>query len=238
MIIINSETTQGHNNIEVHYNPDGGDESKYFTKKFNITIQDSRTDFDAVIQEVSDSDVSVAIANIGKYTANSVVVRIPEQKDFRVTGTDGQMVGNLDSGDYTIVSFSLTPTMQRKAQTGDSNESIKKELQNQESNLNFDVYYTDSLGERRVVNMELPLKMESTILSSLENGFAGGNRARNTSSLWSIWHTAAVVFVLIVIAFVLYKKYSKRKLAKLHDKESSNTIPNWMNNVKDKGKKK
>jgi len=81
----------------------------YAEISFNVSIKDSRTSFDAVIQDTSSGEVSIAIANTGKYAANSVVVRIPEQNNFRVTGTDGQMVGNLASGDYTVVGFAVSP---------------------------------------------------------------------------------------------------------------------------------
>ena len=73
----------------------------------DIDVADAQTNFDLVVQDSTSSEVSLAIANVGKNTANSMIVRIPEQNGFRVTGTNGQMVGNLDSGDYTIASFSL-----------------------------------------------------------------------------------------------------------------------------------
>ena len=109
--------------LQYHVGNAGDFNSSYIENKFNITIQDSRTSFDAVIQEATSSTVSIAIANTGKYTANSVVVRIPEQDNYRITGTDGQMVGNLNSGDYTIVAFNIARklSMQQQAQTGTGN---------------------------------------------------------------------------------------------------------------------
>ena len=98
----------GDYNLKIDYHEGNSEDfiyTTYFVKDFNITIKDSRTSFDAVIQEATSSEVSIAIANIGKYTANSVVVRIPEQDSFTTTGVDGQMVGNLESGIILWLAF-------------------------------------------------------------------------------------------------------------------------------------
>jgi hypothetical protein len=193
--------------------------SSYIKKGFNITIQDSRTNFDAVIQESTSSEVSIAIANIGKYTANSVVVRIPQQDSFAVSGTDGQMVGNLESGDYTIVGFSIT----QKAGSNTGNISPK---------LKFDVYYTDNLGERRISNMELPLNLGNTQIQASGNF---PNRASQTTTHWySSWITWLVVVVLLIISYILNKKYA---FFSKKENSSKQQEPNWVKNHKEKGKK-
>ena len=79
-IKIDKDALDGNNSIDVRYNNGKSNPDSYYIKKFNIEIKDSRTTFDAVIQEISGNDVSIAIANTGKYAANSVVVRIPEQQ--------------------------------------------------------------------------------------------------------------------------------------------------------------
>ena len=246
-----------------------------YYKIFKVDVEDSRTAFDAVIQESTSSEVSIAIANTGKYAANSVVVRIPEQEGFKATGTDGQMVGNLDAGDYTIVSFSITSMMQRNSQTSDSkrdfqtsdskedsqtsdfkgdDKDVIPNFQNQGSNLQFDIYYTDALGERRIVNMELPLQMTSTLLTEggeMPEGFQGRNMGQQDSGInWTFW---IIIVVLIIGGFILYKKYpeqtkefytkSKQKTKRLFNKKkqannTSNVIPDWIKNDKNQEKKK
>ena len=79
------------------------------SQSFNISIRDVQTNFYAVVQDYANSQVSVGIVNTGKNTANSMVVSIPQQNGFTVTGTSQQIVGNLAAGDYTIVSFKITP---------------------------------------------------------------------------------------------------------------------------------
>jgi len=229
---VDSTALDGNAEIEVRYRAGNADSDVFVSKKLNVTIEDYRTNFDAVIQDVSDSEVSIALANIGKYTANSVVVRIPEQTDFVATSTDGQMVGNLESGDYTIISFSLN-SKTRNPETTPS--------------LQFDVYYTDSLGERRIINLELPLNLGGTTamtVAGTNNLSANGmpnqfEIGRNQGFQWSGWYTFAIILFLIPLLFVLYKKYHQKiSLSKLlHKKESSvnsSAVPDWIKKSKEK----
>lgn len=224
-----------------------------YVKPLEIDVEDSRTDFDAVIQDTSDDEVSIAIANVGKYTANAVVVKIPEQDDFQATDTSGQMVGNLDAGDYTIVSFSVSAVMQRTMQS-EGDEGSMPNFSGQESsdtNLQFDIYYTDELGERRVVNMELPLSMSSENMTFDMSGMEGDfSVMRSRNSFWASWYVrSAIIFIILVIAFFIYKRYprqtkklyedSKDRVEELFKKkkhDNSREIPDWIKNHN--GKKK
>ena len=247
---VDADAFDGNSTLTVKY----GQEETFVSSDFDILIQDSRTNFDAVIQEVSGSEVSIAIANSGEYTANSVVVRIPEQESFRTTETDGQMVGNLDAGDYTIVSFTLTSAMQKNMQSKD-NVNKTNFQENKKNNLEFDIYYTDSLGERRIVNMELPLQINSVLSTDngqMPAGFSGkeGKRKEESKTNWTLW---IILGIVIVVGYFLYKKNpketkefynkSKQKFTELfhkkkHTDNTSNTIPDWVKNAKDKEKKK
>lgn len=208
---VNKDALDGPTDIKVGYAPGYSDE--YITKVFNITVQDSRTNFDAVIQENTGSEVSIALANTGKFTANSVIVKIPEQESFKATGTDGQMVGNLESGDYTIVSFAVSP----KGRGGI---------------LKFDIYYTDNIGERRIINMELPMSVNSNALSMQR--FGATAVGKTTTSSWSSWYTYIIILVVLIGIYVAYKKKWFRKIKS--DSMTKNA-PDWVKNSKDKEKK-
>ena len=242
---VDADAFDGDAVLKVNY----GQRDAFVSQDFDIVIQDSRTYFDSVIQEISESEVSIAIANTGEYTANSVIVRIPEQENFVATGTTGQMVGNLDAGDYTIVSFSLSSITHKNIE---SRDNINESSSNQ-NNLNFDIYYTDALGERRTVNVELPLQMTSglsTLGGDLSENFAGRTRMQEESGTnWTLW---IIVGVVAILGFVLFKKYprqtkdfynkSKQKITKLFHKKKhadsiSNVIPDWIKNAKNKEKK-
>ena len=209
-----------------------GENSAYITKDFDLEIEDSRTSFDAVIQDYTSEEVSIAIANTGKYTANSVVVRIPTQDGFTATLTDGQMVGNLDSGDYTIITFEIT-----------------QDKRSEDNGLNFDVYYTDELGFRRVVNMELSVGAGGSQYSSMDfeegdvpedfqsmmQGRPGMRQSQGNSKTWIIWTSVilAIIVAGVVIMVILKKKRSRKKIK---GGKSDSGIPDWIKNSKEKKK--
>jgi hypothetical protein len=233
---VDKDAVEGENELELQYSPGQWDSyDTYLEKSFNITIEDSRTEFDAVIQDISSSDISIAITNAGKYTANSVVVRIPEQEGFSVVGTDGQMVGNLDSGDYTIVGFTIS-------QTG--RPSI-----DQKAALEFDIYYTDNIGERRITKMELPLELGSfgsnntTMTPYGERGDFNGDFPSRSKASWSGWYTVVIIVVILFILWIIYRRSRflrrlrrKTRRALKKGKTIDGEIPDWIKNVKDKEK--
>lgn len=239
---IDSSALNGDYSLTIQYHPKSNAYFySYSEKEFNIIIQDSLTNFDAVIQEASGEEVSIAIANIGKYTANSVVVRIPEQESFSVSGTDGQMVGNLESGDYTIVGF----TISNKELIPNSFGNAKNNVTQLSTHLKFDIYYTDNIGERRVANMSLPLRLGN---SSITN-FVGFNSRRQTDSLFS-GYKLGIVLVIILGGYFVYRKYpdkiseiTKKVLLNLSsfkqkekDSFEKNVIPEWVQSARERKK--
>ncbi len=226
---VDKDAVEGNNELKLKYTSNKYSDS-FVIKHFDISVDQVQTSFDAVIQEIADSEVSIAIANAGKNTANSVVVRIPEQEGFKATGTDGQMVGNLDAGDYSIVSFSLIPLAQ-----GDS----------QKKSLKFDVHYTDTIGERRVVNMETSLKINSggSDIPGSKKGMKSQEDKDNEDNFFTgILIIIGIVVIGLIVYFMLYKKYAKQKIKGLFSKNKSNNsskaVPDWMKNAKNKEKKK
>lgn len=208
---VDKDAISGENEIIMNYKQKISED--FITKRFNIEVEDSRTSFDAVIQEITDTEVSIAIANTGKHTANSVIVRIPEQIDFKATGTDGQMVGNLDSGDYTIVSFS----------------AIKIPNKDSKSLLALDIHYTDNIGERRIVELDLPLASGTTNTNS--TGFTPGTftgrgtrlsqTTTDSSKIYTQWYFWIIIILVAGSIHLLIKRYRNKK-------KNSSKEPGWM----------
>ncbi len=69
-----------------------------------------KTSFDIVLQTSTSSTTTFAVVNTGANTASSVIVSIPQQPGYSTSGTSSTSVGNLDAGDYTLASFSITST--------------------------------------------------------------------------------------------------------------------------------
>jgi len=210
---------------------------------FNINIINEMTNFDSVIQSVSGTQVAIGIANVGENPANAVIVKIPTQSNFRAVGTSGQIIGNLQSGDYTIVNFNLASTRTFSG-TGATGANTQRPTNVQPSNsssnqLQFEIDYTDNTGVRRIVNMQLPLVVTN---SSITGSFAG----RTQRSSWSIWYTILIIVGVLVILFITYKKSSKfkksvNKIFKRKKQESnsqSTELPDWIKKEMEKGKKK
>jgi len=65
------------------------------------------TDFDVAFSQSSAGQTSLSVANTGNNPAQSVSVRVPQQPNYRVSGSDSAIIGNLDKGDYTVVSFQI-----------------------------------------------------------------------------------------------------------------------------------
>lgn len=229
---VDKDALEGEYDLELRYGANGisSPTGSYHVEFFNVTLVDSRTNFDALIQEVNGQDVTIALANSGKNVANSVVVRLPEQADFRPVGTDGQMVGNLASGDYTVVGFTVAPKtqMNRQNMTRDQMQSGAPFAQGGIKNLVLDIYYTDSLGERRIISKELPLDMRGAVNMT---GFGGTFAARrpgttetasHLSSMFSWQMIAALLIGAAIMFFVAKKVYSRKKAH-----AAPNEVPDW-----------
>lgn len=195
---VDEDAVAGINELELKYktNPD---DSYWYYQPFDISVENAQTDFDLVIQDTSNSEVAIAIANIGENPAYSVIVRVPEQDAFQAAGTSGQMVGNLDNGDYTLVSFDIA----------------KKQAKGP---LKIQIDYTDTIGERRSVVKELDfqtgqvqtsVQAQSTAFSNRTNG---QNFSRTTQlKIYQQWWFWAIIILLAYGTFRLYKFYKKRK---------------------------
>jgi hypothetical protein len=250
---VDKDAVEGTNHIQLNYvvGP------ITYTKTFDIEVENSQTAFDAVIQQISGSTVSIALANTGKYAANSVIVKIPDQDSFTTTDNiNGQMVGNLATGDYSVVSFSLASKMTRAMNLSSTsnipNSGFQFQSVNASSNeLKFEVDYTDNIGVRRTVNMELPLVLRATNSSSIVGAANYGNLpgnfpGRRTQSSWSVWYTILIIIAVLGIGLFIWFKKSPKKMKEFFGKiknifkrkkgsiDGASSVPDWVKNVKEK----
>ena len=196
---VSKNAVEGTNEIELRYKTDSNDDSWRY-EEFEIVVEDAQTDFDLVIQEINGDEVSIAIANTGKNIAYSVIVRIPEQEEYQTVGTNGQMVGNLEDGDYTLVGFEI----QKKSRT--SEEPLKIQID-----------YTDNIGERRSMIKDVDFDTGTRELPegvTREQFVASGMRGMmqmQQQSIYQKWWFWAIVIVLVYAGWKGYKKYKRKK---------------------------
>lgn len=150
------------------------------------------------------------------------------------------MVGNLDSGDYTIVSFSLVPL-------GRGENGVRT--------LEVQMDYTDSIGERRSVVKEIQFSSDLAVGMNITVGqrpgnYTGGTFQRgsasqqsNSSIFKSVWFWVIVV-VVVGGGYYLYRKHPEKvkhffsgtKKNKSGSEKNSKGIPDWV--IAERTKKK
>lgn len=132
---VDPNALDGDNPIEIRYSNSGtGDLSSAVTQQFNLAVNDSKTDFDVFVKsfDFSTNQMTLEILNIGKRDVEALTVQIPRnQQNFTVKGSNVDIVGSLDSNDYSTASFEVSPN---------------------KGNLNLTIFYNDINGVRRSVN--------------------------------------------------------------------------------------
>jgi hypothetical protein len=171
------------------------------------------TDFVVSFSSLSNNELSLDIANIGSNPAYSVLVKIPTQDGYKVSGANTEMIGNLENGDYTVVSYSMTTTNSKDA-------------------LKVSVEYTDTRGIRQTITNDVELNInnglsgsgdmtrEEIIAEKKANGQSSGKRnpmSGMSSAISSVktFGTYAVIGIAILsIVIVVYRKTKKNNSGK------------------------
>jgi hypothetical protein len=224
-VLVDQNAVAGNNELDMDYSPNGGLTGTWGVQPFQIQTANAETDFDLVVQASSSTGTSIGIANIGENTANSLIVRIPTQSGFRVSGTNGQIVGNLNSGDYTLATFDIIPTTARGNQTTFSRNSTATNQM-----LQVELDYTDAIGVRRSVIKDVAFNSLSlsSNFTTLTGNFVGGNFSRTSSSNSSIFNSPWFWIILIVVlgsgGIITFKVVSNKKKHKHSDGHSEEIL--------------
>jgi hypothetical protein len=179
------------------------------------------TDFDVSLQGSTGISTTLAIANIGANTAYSVIVRIPQQMNFRASGASSSNMGNLDAGDYTLATFQIASTMDttnRSGTLGDfsnrsgaHNDFINRSgAMADNTNLIVEISYTGMLGIRRTVQKEVTLGsgMGTGGVPSGMSGMYGQYGSQQSDNTGMMYIVIGVVGIIVLVAFL---KFGKRK---------------------------
>jgi len=185
---VDKDAIEGENEIKIRYSY-GNDNS---VQTYNVSVSNSRTDFDVITQD----STTLAIANIGANTASSVIVRIPQQQNFRVNGTSATILGNLNAGDYTLATFQIFAIRS-------SNTSIPTNI------LTVEVSYTDTLGIRRTVQKNVLYDFGfSNEFGNITSRFAQRTQTQTFSNgiLYIIIGAAGITVIVVLIKIRTRKK--------------------------------
>ena len=183
------------------------------------------TDFDVAFSESSAGETSFSIANIGSNPAFSVSVVIPEQEGWRVSGSSSVIIGNLNKGDYTVASFTLQqggsaggmmPSVDFTQMTDEERAQLRQQRMSQsKQNVLVQIAYTDTMGNRDVLEKEVALNPSAITSADGTTAFAGGGfRGRTTQqeSLLSKYKWYIIGIVVLIVGFIAYRRYKRKKL--------------------------
>ncbi len=133
---VDKDALDGESEIEVSYYNDKIENFVTVSQKFNVSIEDVRTDFEISVKdyEYSTNTINFEILNTGEHDAEGLVVEIPKQENIDVKGSNKYIAGSLDANEDTSFSFEVIP----------KNGEIK-----------LNIIYTDEINERRILEKSI-----------------------------------------------------------------------------------
>jgi len=221
---------------------DQGGTQQIITSIIGIQISGTTT-FDVVVQQSTTASTTFAVVNTGANTASSVVVSIPQQPLYTTTGTSSSSLGNLEAGDYTLASFSITST---STNTSNPFSSFNRTSMNIPSERNFtgnppmmfenrnftgmsgtslrvQISYTDVFGVRQTSTKQVNLTSASSTgfssRTSTQNSgqypsdFMGRSQTSGLTSNGLAYIIIGVVGIIVIVAIIQLGR--KKKLPHL-----------------------
>lgn len=153
------------------------------------------TSFDLVFDEFENGEYAFTISNIGANNAESVTIKVPKQDGWTLSSGSSEIIGNLNKGDYTTVSFAMTKI--------------------QVQNINLIVDYTNTLGERVSIEKTVdvfgsaPISEDGSVVKTGTRGGMGGMTSGVNSIV--VWAKYAAYLIGGIIVLIVGLKIFKKK---------------------------
>jgi hypothetical protein len=105
---IDQDALNGETPIEVQYSY--GTNTGSETKQFNIHVENTRADFEVFVKDYNPStkEITFEILNIAEADVEALTLEIPKQENIVIKGPKINIVGDLDSNEYTTADFEAT----------------------------------------------------------------------------------------------------------------------------------
>lgn len=184
--------------LSLSYNDTNG--SRTITSTMGIIVGGG-TDFDLSIESDGSNSYTINVVNIGKNDADAVSLVIPKQQGFTTTSTNTAVLGEINKGDFTVANFTIIKSTIPITNSKDAN--VK---QNNNSDIIFEINYTDTLGDRQKATKTISMPNDTN--SSFGNGMQ--RQQTSTTSVWTI-----ILYILLfgsiigAIGYYIYLKYMK-----------------------------
>ena len=107
---VDENALNGDNPIEVKFNY-GLNKKSFLTKQFDLNIEDSRADFEVFVKSYNfeTKEITFQILNIAESDIEALTLEILPQENIIIKGSKINIVGDLDSNEYTTADFEATP---------------------------------------------------------------------------------------------------------------------------------
>ena len=164
-------------------------------------------EFEVSMQDSLAGSTSFSIANVGSNPATSVSVKIPEQENFAVTGQSSSFVGDLNPGEFTSVSFQITPKSRLVAGRQNASDFTGRpdalNITGGQGTLKIEIDYTDTNSYRQAVVKDVQLNMQS-LLSSQSTSSQFGNQSQRQSGSGMNLIIMGVAGIVLIVVLVKY----------------------------------
>lgn len=133
---INEEALDGDNPIEISLAYGTSAEKTVVRDKFNISIKDSRSNFEVFVKnyDFTTNTITFQVLNSGKNDVKAVTIKILDGVSTKLKGADVNVIGDLDSNEYTTADFLMSPLA---------------------TSIPISITYTDSINARRTINQSV-----------------------------------------------------------------------------------
>jgi hypothetical protein len=187
---VDSDAIDGDNKLEVRYSTSGAAENFYVSEEFDINVEDSRTDFEIYIKDYSyiTKKAVFEILNIGESNVEGLTLEILKQDNIKIYGANRVIIGDLNSNEEDSATFEA---------------DLKEGL------INVRIYYTDQIGERRL--LEKKVEFDPAYFNNITE------EAEPFNPILSF----IIGVVLVLILVLIRNKLKKRKEKKLRKKKNS-----------------
>ena len=170
-IRVNEEALDGSNPIEVAVTYSQATMKTTILEKFNVEIEDKRADFEIYVKNYDSMTniLTLEVLNIGKADIKSLTLKIPAQENISIKGANTNVLGDLDSNDYTTADF---------------------EAVSNGGKINLEIIYTDEINVRRTVNKPVLFEMSY---------FKNRKAEQKDYTLWYIISPVVLVIILVIL---------------------------------------
>ena len=178
---VDEDALDGDNPIEVQYKT--GPMGVQLSNQFNLNIEDSRADFEIHIKDYNPTtkELTFEILNTADSDVEALTIEIPKQNNIIIKGPKINIVGDLDSNDYTTASFEAIPS---------------------KGEITLKISYTDTINERR--------SLEKTVIFEPEY-FEDRTNGKQKMSIWLYLFWLLIIISVIRYFYLRRKRKKKLK---------------------------